>query len=124
MTFNFFFTGSSGWRLLESFISAPWPFAHQWFPLMPLPMNITAKRLGAVVAPQTGRDSNQGSAIVTPAPRRNIRRDVLISITSLVQELRAGDDRLHQRVEAVPICRQFTAHLFDRGLVRKDQTPA
>src|SRR3954447_10710211 len=100
MTFNFFFTGSSGSRLLESFISAPCPLAHQWFPLMPLPMNITAKRLGAVVAPQTGIDSNHGSAIVTPAPRRNILREGCILITSFVQELRAGDNCLHQRIKS------------------------
>ena len=46
MTLIFCFTGSSGASVLLSFIAAPAPLAHQWLPLMPLPMNSTAKRLG------------------------------------------------------------------------------
>src|SRR3954471_5476296 len=81
ITLIFFLTGSSGSRLLLSFISAPAPLDHQWFPLMPLPMKTTPKRLGggAAVAPQTETDSSHGSAIVTPAPRRKTRRDVFRS---------------------------------------------
>src|SRR4051812_25265923 len=82
ITLIFFLTGSSGSRLLLSFISAPAPLDHQWFPLIPLPMKTTPKRLGggaAAVAPQTGSDSSHGRAIVTPAPRRKIRRDVFRS---------------------------------------------
>ncbi len=94
---------------------------------MPLPMNSTAKRLGnaapaaaaaeaAGAAPQAGTDSNQGRAIVTPTPRRKVRRDTslpcftarlafgrLMSLSDLGQlvatpphsELRAYDDGLH-----------------------------
>ena len=63
-------------------MSAPEPFAHQFFGLMPLPMNRAANRLGvaegrvpeAVSLPQTGSDSSQGRAIVTPTPFSNVRR--------------------------------------------------
>ena len=54
------------------------PLAHQWLALMPLPMNSTANRLGcalAASAPRIGRDSSQGSATATPAPRNSKRRD-------------------------------------------------
>src|ERR1043166_2326333 len=62
-------------------MSAPDPFAHQCCELIPLPMNNVAKRLGSGpgrvlfegVAPHTGIDSSQGSAMVTPTPRRNLR---------------------------------------------------
>src|SRR5436190_2188563 len=90
MTLILVFSGSSGCRLLLNFMSAPDPFAHQWLPLMPLPMNRTAKRrgngaamplspagaAGSVAAPHTGIDSSQGNAIVTPTPRRNLRLDI------------------------------------------------
>ena len=74
--------GASGWRLLLSSIAAPEPLAHQWSGLMPLPMNSAANRLGKsgqsrrspASPPQTGIDSSQGRAIVTPAPRSNVRR--------------------------------------------------
>ena len=51
--------------------------------LMPLPMNRTAKRFGNAGAaswlrgggtPQAGSDSSHGRAIVTPTPRRKVRR--------------------------------------------------
>src|SRR5215204_5480214 len=92
-TLIFVLTFSSGSRLLPSFMSAPLPLAHQWLPLMPLPMNSTATRCGNAlaaapaapdatapaeavgVAPHTGIDSSHGSAIVTPAPCRNVRRE-------------------------------------------------
>src|SRR5262249_20954446 len=66
------------------------PLAHQWFPLMPLPMNITPNRFGktraalgadaaaSVAAPQTLRDSSQGNAMVTPTPRRKRRREIIL----------------------------------------------
>ena len=75
-------SGARGWRLLLSSMSAPAPFAHQFFGLMPLPMNRAANRLGGVAAavpeagslPQTGIDSSQGRAIVTPTPLSKVRR--------------------------------------------------
>src|SRR5262245_29006631 len=50
---------------------------------MPQPMNRAANRFGSatgtplatVSAPQTGTDSSHGSAIVTPTPRRKVRRE-------------------------------------------------
>jgi hypothetical protein len=62
---------------------APEPFAHQWSELMPQAMNRAANRFGHAAgespvmgaAPQTGTDSSHGRAIVTPTPRRNIRRE-------------------------------------------------
>ena len=87
MTLSLVRSGASGWRLWLSCISAPAPFAHQWLPLMPLPMNSAAKRFGkaadgsksgaaGVRAPHTRIDSSQGSAIATPAPRNRVRRDI------------------------------------------------
>ncbi len=91
MTFTLCLSGSSGCRVLPSFISAPWPRAHQWLPLMPLPMNSTANRFGNVPAavatmlPGTAVcagfahaiDSSHGSAIVTPRPRRTVRLEIV-----------------------------------------------
>ena len=62
---------------------APAPLAHQLGWLTPQPMKSAANRLGngagsppvAAMAPQTGTDSSHGKAIVTPAPRKNVRRD-------------------------------------------------
>src|ERR1700720_856025 len=73
------FSGSSGDRVLLSFMSAPEPSALQLFSLMPLPMNMTPKRFGntaeAVGSPKAGSDSSQGRATATPAPRRTARRE-------------------------------------------------
>src|SRR5947199_3968603 len=77
--------GSNGASDLPSSIASAVPLAHQWGGLIPLPMNITAKRLGnAAVAPasaadaepisRSASDSSQGKAIVTPTPRRNVLR--------------------------------------------------
>ena len=56
-------------------MAAPLPFAHQWFGLMPLPMNTTAKRFGAdgsSVARAAARivavDPNPGGTPATAAP--------------------------------------------------------
>src|SRR6185295_10164237 len=80
MTLILCFSGSSGARVLLSFMSAPEPSALQLFSLMPLPMNMTPKRfgktVGAVVSPNTGSDSSQGRATATPAPRRTARREM------------------------------------------------
>src|SRR5579872_3075511 len=82
MTFSLVLNGSSGWRLLLSSIAAPSPFAHQCSGLMPVPMNWTTNRFGGALAafgaaaPQTGRDSSHGSPTTTPAPRRNMRREI------------------------------------------------
>src|SRR5579871_1672644 len=83
MTLRRVLSGSSGCRLLLSSMLAPSPFAHQLLGLMPVPINWTTKRLGGALgacgasaaAPQTGTDSSHGSAMTTPAPRRNIRRE-------------------------------------------------
>src|SRR6185503_10418797 len=80
MTFSFLRNGASGSSVLLNSISAPAPLAHQCLLLMPLPMNSAAKRFGGVFAagsaPQTGTDSSQGKAIVTPTPRRKVRREI------------------------------------------------
>src|SRR5579862_8431653 len=80
MTLILCFNGSSGDKVLLSFMSAPEPSALQLFSLMPLPMNMTPKRfgktVGAVGSPNTGSDSSQGRATATPAPRRTVRREM------------------------------------------------
>src|SRR5262245_33738311 len=83
MKFILAFSGAIGSRLLPSCMSVPAPLAHQWLALMPQPMNKAAKRLGhgagtppfGGAEPQTGIDSSHGRAIVTPTPRRNVRRE-------------------------------------------------
>src|SRR5262245_3220154 len=77
MTLIFFFNGSSGASVLPNFIASPLPRDHQWFPLMPFPINRTAKRFGNADAdcagpPQAGNDSSHGRHIVTPTPRRTV----------------------------------------------------
>src|SRR5262245_21873954 len=78
-------------------MSAPEPFAPQFFGLIPLPMNSAAKRLGCTEGevrevaslPPSGIDSSHGSPIVTPTPVRNVRRlnlferEFIVSIPSL-----------------------------------------
>ena len=68
---------------MPSSIAAPSPFAHHSLLWNPLPEKRQANRTGGSEAvffgfssPQTGADSSQGSAIVTPAPRRNARREI------------------------------------------------
>ena len=83
MKFILVFSFSIGWRLLPSSMDAPDPLAHQWLPFTPLPQKSAAKRFGIAVgtspaivsAPQTGSDSIHGSAMVTPTPRRKVRRE-------------------------------------------------
>ncbi len=116
ITLIFCFSGSSSSSVLLSFMIAPEPSALQCSSLMPLPRNTTAEALGeggvaVVVSAKAGSDCSQGRAMVTPAPRSTARREILREVmfihlslssgslgvrTSLVQELRAGDDRLHQ----------------------------
>src|SRR4051812_40499530 len=86
MTFILVLNGARGESVLLSCMLAPPPDADHSLGLMPQPMNITAKRRGNVAsappvrtgagdsAPHAGSDSSQGSAIVTPTPRRNMRR--------------------------------------------------
>src|SRR5262249_7319101 len=81
-TFNRGRSEANGWRLLLSCMSAPEPFAPQFFGLIPLPMNSAAKRLGCTAGevrevdslPPTGTDSSHGRPIVTPTPVRKVRR--------------------------------------------------
>ena len=94
MTFTLCFNGSSGDRLWASVIPAPDPTAPQWFSLTPLPMNITAKRFGNAfegVAANADSDSSHGSAMVTPAPRRTVRRVNFISSAFLYRKTRTRD---------------------------------
>src|SRR5437660_12466052 len=81
-TFSLVLNAVMGSKLLLSSMSAPAPLAHQWFGLMPLPMNSAAKRLGkagdvpseVASPPHTGSDSSQGRAMATPTPRSIVRR--------------------------------------------------
>src|SRR6516162_3390835 len=76
MTFKRDRKGAIGCRLLLNSMSAPELFAHQCGGQMPLPMNSTANRLGAVAAAvpvvdspaRNGIDSSHGRARVTPTP--------------------------------------------------------
>src|SRR5581483_8611569 len=123
---------------------------------MPLPMKSTPKRFGIVaapaaasatapadsgVAPQTGMDSSHGSAIVTPTPRKKVRRDiwkprdfcrddslilpVLLCehiMASLVEELRTGHDILDQRVKPVAVRGELRMQVGNGCLIRKNQS--
>ena len=60
-------------------IDAPLPLAHQWAGLMPFDQYSVANRNGGLFAaaaaalscaPKRGRDSIQGNARATPAPRK------------------------------------------------------
>src|SRR4030095_3570095 len=98
MTLSFLRNGASGSKVRPSSISAPVPLAHQCRLLMPLPMKIAASRLGNglatlgadVAAPQAGMDSNHGSAIVTPTPRRNARRETFVRRTDVSSRIGLG----------------------------------
>ena len=78
--------GASGAAAGPNSIAAPLPFAHQCSGSTPLEKNTTPKRKGgwpgfradvpATVWPKAGSDSSQGSASVTPSPRRKCRRVV------------------------------------------------
>src|SRR5262249_23024771 len=97
-TFSLVLNGAIGWKLLLNSISAPAPSAHQWFGLMPLPMNRAANRLGNVCevavesgsTPHTGIDSSQGRAIATPAPRSTVRRFIPETSALIVRFLNAN----------------------------------
>src|SRR6185436_7639273 len=106
-------------------------------------MKMTPKRFGnaEVVSPKTGRDSSHGNAMVTPAPRRTVRREMrrddfgvrlgilitfqfsgfrfLIIHTSFIQELGACDNGLDQRTKAIGPGSEAGFHALDGGLVRK-----
>src|SRR5690349_20767827 len=140
MTLTLALMGSSGWRVLPRTIAAPLPVEVQEGGLMPLPMNTTAKRFGnapapgiaaaapaaAGASPNTDMDSSHGRAMVTPTPRRKVRRlkprgfagrgtlswpiKICLSlsvsdgfIASLGQKLRAGDDGFDKGIEAITV---------------------
>src|SRR5436190_15588864 len=82
-TFMRVLNGARGSRLLPSSICSPAPLAHQWLEFTPLPQNKVAMRFGKAAvsvgagvtsAPQVGSDSSHGKDIVTPTPRRKVRR--------------------------------------------------
>src|SRR5579884_2672922 len=155
MTFTLDLTGSSGSKHLPSSSDAPSPLAHQFGRLTPLPMNMTANRLAnwtaaapsveAASAPPPIRpasDSSHGKAIVTPTPRRKVRRampvrsvapDSLWLMSSplcdlipppLVQELRAGDNRLDQCIQPVIGVGDFFVDLADQLIGGRDGAAA
>ena len=147
MTFTFFLMGSSGDKLRLSFISSPDPVEPQWFSLTPLPMKSTANRFGngeEDVWANADIDSSHGSAMVTPAPRRTVRRDSFISIPFLLrvalglllaraaprpvrtflQELRARYNRFYKRAESITVRRHPVVHALDQRLVREEQRAA
>jgi hypothetical protein len=82
ITFNRDRNGAKGWRLWLNSISAPEPLAHQCGGQIPLPMNNTANRFGAIALgvpkadspAKKGIDSSHGKAIVTPMPFSTDRR--------------------------------------------------
>src|SRR5262245_48738894 len=106
MTLNLGRSAARGSRLRLKVISAPAPLADQCGGEMPLPMNKTAKRLGAAVAagdvwpPQNGTDSSHGKAIVAPTPLSNVRRLILVDGCVIASPLwlRHADDSVYHRV--------------------------
>ena len=76
--------GQRGEHLAELHVAAA-PRAHHSWLWKPLPENRTARRTGASLAPrtalasspQTRSDSIHGSAMLTPTPRRKVRREKL-----------------------------------------------
>src|SRR5579883_2863093 len=145
ITFNRDRNGANGCRHLPSSMSAPVPLAHQCGGQIPLPMNSTAKRFGAVAeeAPslaKNGIDSSHGRAIVTPMPLSIVRRLGLFACgfimlfpsrarvgrrilsPSFVPKLRTHDNRFHQAAECVSIGCQLRAHVVERLLIREQHT--
>src|SRR4051812_11753260 len=128
-------------------MSLPSPRAHHSLLWKPLPANRHANRTGgcddaffATSSPQTGTDSSHGSAIVTPTPCRNARREngwvtrfAIVSLRSrrLVGvvappdhlKLPAADNHLHRRRDVPLVLIQFRHHLVDQRLVGKDDRP-
>src|SRR5215471_8107084 len=102
-------------------------------------MNRTPKRLGYGASANAGSDSSHGSAMVTPAPRSTVRREMRrdISATSclgcrlqagglryFVQELRAGNNGINQGGEAVVARREAALHTVDQRIVGELQRAA
>src|SRR5262249_22706358 len=106
-------------------------------------MKITPTRFGgAAVAPVSaniGSDSSHGRAMVTPAPRSTVRREMAeadlrrldMSFTfrrgwcsTFIAELWTGYDGLDHRMEAVAIGGERGAHLIDQRLVGEQQRAA
>src|SRR5215475_293122 len=107
MTFSRGRSEARGSRLLLNSMSAPEPLAHQCLGLMPLPMNRAAKRWGGEgveeddLLPQTGSDSSQGRAMVTPTPVRKVRRQGLDDCEVMVSTVPEG--------RRVPSCSETAA---------------
>src|SRR5687768_8840536 len=107
-------------------------------------MNRTPNRFGneagAVGPAKDGSDWSHGKAMVTPAPRRTVRREMRLELVvrlrilftflfrglrfSPVQELGARDNRLHQGVESIVIRGQHGSHFINRELIGKQQRPS
>src|SRR2546423_14178928 len=104
---------------------------------MPLPMKRTANRLGygpfapaGLPGPEllhVGSDSSHGSAIVTPSPRRTVRREMPMALTSLPhgrQELHADrrrNRREHARRFQASVPRVNPAHEHGVGILIADR---
>src|SRR5690349_1097214 len=114
---------------------------------MPLPMKSAAKRFGNLVvptalsstgvsAPQTRTDSSHGNAMVTPTPRRNVRRDsfqVLLFIRLVprqirlrprIQKLRARDDAFDEHAEAMIARSELRFHLSHERFITQNECSA
>src|SRR5438067_275659 len=108
-------------------------------------MNRTAKRFGnasaGVVSANAGSDPSHGKAMVPPAPRRTVRREMrradvfvrwgilftFLSLgigISLVRELRTRDDGLNQWSKTITVVRQHASHAVNRRFIGKHQGAA
>src|SRR5580765_7221394 len=106
---------------------------------MPLPINTAANRCGkrrgaaAESTPHTGRDSSQGKAITTPAPRRKVLREIRwasadesftlrmalvpFRFGSFGSKLGAANDALDESAKTVTIRGKLRSHLADERIV-------
>src|SRR5437867_11500806 len=108
-------------------------------------MNSTPNRFGnpapGVVSAKAGSDSSHGRAMVTPAPRSTVRREmrladcgfptgILFTFLSLgiqasfVEELRTRNDEVHDRREPVTARHQSGLHSLDQRLIGELQRAA
>src|SRR5436190_7895744 len=134
----------SGASTLPNSICSPSPLAHHSFEWKPFPAKSTASRTGASLAgltpiggvsPQTVSDSIHGSAIVTPSPRRKVRREnwcVLICsmfdvrllfvshfATTNFSKLFAPHNRLDRDTHTIILRLELLDHLIDERPIGK-----
>src|SRR3979411_409990 len=113
-------------------------------------MKRTAKRFGKVpgeaASAKAGRDSSHGRAMVTPAPRRTVRREMRLAEFSVrwailftflfrgsglrqigflsVQELGSFDYGFQQRSKVITIRRQRGLHALNDRFIGEQERPA